>query len=72
MDGAAKKALTEAYGLDPRDPDIVNALALFHVQRSEWKEALAYAKQLVELTPGAPGPPEMVAHIEAELERGSR
>lgn len=70
--GPAKKALKKAYDLDPRDPDIVNALALYHIHRSEWKEALPYAKRLAELTPGAPGPPEMVKRIEAELKRGSR
>ncbi|MCZ6785869.1 MAG: tetratricopeptide repeat protein [Planctomycetota bacterium] len=72
MCGPAKKALKKAYRLAPRDPDIVNALALYHIYRSEWQEALSYAKRLAQLTPAAPGPPEMVKRIEAELKRGSR
>ena len=63
----AAMAYQRAFNLDPRDPAIVHAAAVFYVQRGDWERARTYAQQLVALAPGAPGPTEMLQHIEAEL-----
>jgi tetratricopeptide (TPR) repeat protein len=66
-DPEAEAALLRAHAADPRDPAIVHAAAVFYVQRGDWERARTYAQQLVALAPGAPGPTEMLQHIEAEL-----
>jgi tetratricopeptide (TPR) repeat protein len=65
----AEAALVEADRMEPRDPDIVNALAVFYAQQGAWRKALPYARRLVELAPESPGPKRMVRQIERELSR---
>jgi len=53
-----------AYQLNSQDPDVVNGLVLFYAQQEKWDQALPYAQALVRLTPGAPGPMQMLKRIE--------
>jgi predicted CXXCH cytochrome family protein len=62
----AEGPLLKAYQLNPQDPDVVNALVLFYAQQEKWDQALPYAQALVKLTPGAPGPLQMLKRIGAE------
>ena len=64
---AAEAALLRAHELEPRDPDVVNALAVFYIQERRWQEALPYAQKLVELLPNAPGPRQMLQEIQGRL-----
>ncbi len=64
-EGAA--ALRTAYSLEPRDPQIVHALALEYVQGEDWQRALPLAKELVALAPDQPAARELLARIEAAL-----
>jgi predicted CXXCH cytochrome family protein len=66
----AEAALLRAHEVDPRDPEIVRAAAIFYVQQANWERARTYAQRLVELAPGAPGPIQMLQRIEAELAAG--
>jgi predicted CXXCH cytochrome family protein len=62
-----------AYQLNSQDPDVVNAVVLFYARQEKWDQALPYAQALVRLTPGAPGPLQMLKRIEAERSgRGAR
>jgi predicted CXXCH cytochrome family protein len=63
----AEAALLRAREADPDDPEILNAVAVFYVQRADWERAQSYAQQLAALAPGAPGPIRMLQHIEAQL-----
>jgi len=63
----AEVALLRARDADPSDPEIVRAVAVFYVQRADWERARTYAQQLAALLPGAPGPIQMLQHIEAAL-----
>jgi predicted CXXCH cytochrome family protein len=67
--GKAKEAeamLLNAYHLNAQDADVVYALALLYAQQQKWDRALPYARELVRLTPGAPGPMQLLQRIEAE------
>jgi predicted CXXCH cytochrome family protein len=63
----AETALLRAHEVDPRDPEIVRAAAIFYIQQRDWERARTYARRLVALAPGAPGPTQMLQRIEAEL-----
>jgi Flp pilus assembly protein TadD len=66
----AEAALLRARDLDPADPEIVYALATLLVQEKQWKRALSYAEELVELTPGQARPRQLVENIRRQLESG--
>ena len=59
----AEAALLKAQDLDPADPEIVYALGMFFTSQQQWKQAQLYAEKLVELTPGQPGPRQLVDRI---------
>jgi Flp pilus assembly protein TadD len=66
--GKAKQAeavLLNAYHLNTQDADVVYAVALLYAQQQRWDRALPYARELVRLTPGAPGPMQLLQRIEA-------
>ena len=62
-----EKQLLRAYEIGPTVPDTVNALVIYYLQERRLPEALRFARELVPLVPGDPGPREMVQQIEAEL-----
>lgn len=62
----ARAALRRARQIDPRDPIIAYALAVFYAQQGQWELALPHARDLTELVPGAPEPRELLRRIEAE------
>jgi len=68
--GRNEDALSEmlkAHEIDPRDPGIVQAVAIFYIQEGEWSMALPYAQNLVKLLPGDPQPEQMVRQIQQEI-----
>ena len=69
----AGNELLEAQRLDPDDPDIVRALAIFYIQQNDPQRALPYARALAELTPGDPRAGRLLQRIEMESRmRGPR
>ncbi len=62
----AEAVLLKGYKLNSQDLDLLNALARFYVQQEKWDQALTYARALVKLTSGAPGPTQLMKQIEAE------
>ena len=62
----AETALLAAYRIEERNPDILQALAIFYVQQNDWADALPYAKALVEIVPDVPGPQQLLQHIKAQ------
>src|SRR6266542_147831 len=62
----AEAVWLKAYSLNPQDPELVNALAVFYAQQEKWSQALPYAQTLVKLTGGARGPVQMLKGIEAK------
>ena len=69
--GRNQDAISEmlnAYQIDPADPGIVQAIAIFYIQEKQWKKALHYAEKLVELVPEAPGPKQMLKQIKRAME----
>ncbi len=67
--GEAESALLAAYRIETSNPDILQALAIFYVQQEDWNDALPYATALVELVPDAPGPQQLLQHIQAQQSR---
>jgi tetratricopeptide (TPR) repeat protein len=63
----AERALLAAYRIQAGNPDILHALAIFYVQQADWPQAMRYAKELISVAPDAPGPQQLLKHIEAEL-----
>jgi predicted CXXCH cytochrome family protein len=63
----AETALVRAVELDPADPDIVYATAMLFAGQKQWRQALFYADKLVDLTPGQPGPRELIENIRRHL-----
>jgi tetratricopeptide (TPR) repeat protein len=63
----AGAALLEARRLDPGDPAIAYAVAVFHVQQGQWDLALPHARALKALAPDAPEPEQLLRSIEAQL-----
>lgn len=64
----AERELLEANRADPLDPAIVNALVIFYLQQQRLQEAHAYALKLLELSPGSPGPRQLLSQIESQLQ----
>jgi tetratricopeptide (TPR) repeat protein len=64
---AAEAALLKAYHLNAPDTEVIYALALLYAQQGKWDGALPYARELVRMTPGAPGPMQLLQRVEAEL-----
>jgi predicted CXXCH cytochrome family protein len=52
---AASAALLEAYRLDPADPQIVYAVAVWYVRRGDHARAEIYARRLADLVPADAG-----------------
>ena len=65
----AEAALHKAEQVNPQDPEIVYALAVFYLQQHQPARALPYADRLVKLVPGQPGPLQMLQQIRARLGR---
>jgi len=63
----AEAELQRAAAASPDDAAIVRALVIFYAQDGEWEGARTWAKRLVALEPGDPGPLELLQRIEAEL-----
>jgi Flp pilus assembly protein TadD len=62
-----EQQLLRAYKIGPTVPDTVNALVIFYLQERRLHEALRFAREMIPLAPGDPGPQQMVQRIEAEL-----
>jgi predicted CXXCH cytochrome family protein len=67
----AEMVMLEVHQIDPRDPAIVRAMAVFYIQQSQWDSALHYAQKLIEMMPGAPGPRKLMQEIQKQLLFGS-
>jgi len=67
----AEGALLRAQRLEREEPDFLYALATFYLGIEELPRALEYAQQLCELIPQAPGPQQLRARIQAQLEGAS-
>jgi tetratricopeptide (TPR) repeat protein len=63
----AREALQSARRIDPRDSPIAYALAVFYAQQGQWELALPHARDLIALSPGEPGPRQLLQSIEREL-----
>ncbi len=63
----ALSEMIKAYEKNDRDPTIAQALVVFYIQKKEFEKALAYAEKLVQLTPGAPGPEQMLEQIKKSI-----
>lgn len=63
----AEAAMLKASHIDPTDPGIVHAIAVMYIQQGRWKEALAYARKLAELAPGAPAGRQLIQQIRQAL-----
>jgi len=66
----AEGALQRAYGVASNDPDIIQALLIFHAQQKHWDEAIVYAKRLTQLYPNAAGPRQTLEQLEAMRKPG--
>lgn len=62
----ARAALRRARRIDPLDPTIAYALAVFYAQQGQWDLAIPHARELTELAPDAPEPRELLRRIEAQ------
>lgn len=51
-DDKAEELLLNAYRLEPEQPDFLNALSIFYLQRQRWPEALPYTEALLKQFPG--------------------
>ena len=69
-DKEAEVALLEAVRIDPRDPDIVYAMAAFYVQREQWKRARLIAEQLLTISPDDPRARPLLGRIRQGLASG--
>ncbi len=66
----ADVALNEAHRLDRRDPEIVNALAIFYAQQQDWARAASFAEKLVDLAPDAPEAQRLLRELRRRAGRG--
>ena len=55
--------MLKAHQLSRDDPGILQAIAIFYMQRRQWDRALIYAERLVLLYPNAPGPRRLLKEI---------
>ena len=60
-------ALLKALDLDPRDPQIPYALAIFYDQERQYERALVYAERLRELAPADPGSRQLLEEIKRQM-----
>ena len=60
----AEQALVAASQTEPRDPDILVAIARLLMDQEEWDRAREYGRALLELNPAAPGPQRLLDEIE--------
>jgi len=68
MRDEARAALERAYAIDPGEPSVLNALAIYFVQERDWERAAEFARKLVRaVPPGTPGPEDLVRRIESEI-----
>jgi predicted CXXCH cytochrome family protein len=65
----ALRVLVEAQGRHPADRDILAALAQFHRQAGDRQGAIAWARKLVEVSPGDPGARHLLESLEREPSR---
>ncbi|MDA1316293.1 MAG: tetratricopeptide repeat protein [Acidobacteria bacterium] len=65
----AEIQLLQAHQTDPADPDIVNAVISFYLQRRDARKALPYVERLVELVPDAAGPKQLLMQLREQLKR---
>ena len=63
----AEEQLLAANRLEPGNPKILNALAIFYLQDQHPKQALPFAEQLAKMFPAAPGPSQLLLKIQQEL-----
>jgi tetratricopeptide (TPR) repeat protein len=66
----AETALLKAYGVDPHDADIVQALVIFYAQQRRWRQALPYAEELRRLRPDTPEPRQLLQRIQDAVAAG--
>jgi len=59
----AETALLAAHQLEPKDAEVLHALAIFYIQAQHWDSAATYAEQLARLYPNAPEPRQMLNWI---------
>ena len=64
----AIKALMHAIGMQPDNPEFVQSLIQLYVQQRQPKEALPYARRLLELVPGNPQVRAFVSQIEQQAQ----
>ena len=63
----ARRCFQRALELSGEDPDVLHAASLFHARQSELEEALALARQLVQVTRGAPFAVQLAQALERDL-----
>ncbi len=64
---AAETALLRAYDLDPDDPQIVYAIAVFYLQERHHRRAMTYARRLAQLTPTDPVAQNFLARLQRTI-----
>ncbi len=65
--GEAESVLHKAHELDPRSPDIVNALVIYYMQRQQWRQAYDFAEKLAVLVPADPGVRQLLSQLQQRL-----
>lgn len=68
----AGAVLRTAHRLDRRDPDILQALIIFHMQRQQWDQAYPYAEQMMQLFPDVPDVRRTLEQIRALQQFGKK
>ena len=56
--------MVAASQTDPRDPDILVAIARLLMDQEEWGRACEHGRVLLELNPAAPGPQRLLNEIQ--------
>ena len=68
----AERPLLEALRVNPRDPGVSQALAIFYLQRQDWEAARLHAERLRDLLPGQPGPQQLINQIQVQRLQSER
>jgi tetratricopeptide (TPR) repeat protein len=68
----AGEVLRAAHGLDRNDPDILQALIVFHMQNQQWDQAYPYAERMAQLYPNAPEVQRTLEQIRALQQFGKK
>ena len=68
----AETPLLEALRVNPRDPGVSQALAIFYLQRRDWNAARLHAERLRDLLPGQPGPQQLINQIQVQRLQSER